>query len=72
VAEKFLNISDVISVLKQMRSEGMAGVQEFTEAIQQVSPTSAVGRTFLLVLGTSSSINPLFSTGGFLIRQNSD
>lgn len=38
----------------------------------RVSPTSAGGRTFLLVLGTSSSINPLFSTGGFLIRQNSD
>ena len=33
MAQKFLNISDVISVLKQMRSEGMAGAQGFAQTV---------------------------------------
>jgi len=37
-----------------------------------INPTSAAGGTMLIVLWTTSSKNPLFSTGGFWIRQNSD
>jgi hypothetical protein len=36
------------------------------------NPTSAFGGTILIVSCTPSSENPLFSTGGLRIRQNSD